>query len=494
MKKTFLLFSMILMVAVVFGQTVPREMVALEIGTGTWCQYCPGAAMGADDLLENGKFVGVIENHNGDSYANSYSNGRNSYYGISSFPTAKFDGVLQVVGGSHSSSMYSSYLPKYNNRIAVPSDVIISMEVTADSLDYTAVITLEKTPDWDAATPVLQFTVTQSNIQQNWQGQTHLEHVNRLMVPGVSGTPVDFGTGTTQVITLNFTLDEDWPVEDCEFVVFVQDNTGKEIHQTIKRGAIDLNVGYDQSATVINKDDTVHFSNMTFGGYIGTPETYLWHFPGAIPASSTVKNPTVTYTHCGTHDVTLIVNRGGQIDTLTKPLLIQVGPLVTITATPNDSACVYQPITLDATTATGTGYLWTPGNETTPSIVVDGNVYGPGTHVFTCEVTTSDGCVQEISQTIFFDACTGISTPEESLSALVYPNPNAGVFSVELSGTGVADLKIINMIGNTLYAEKDIPVSGKTIRNLNLDLPAGLYYMILQHADGKVVRKFSVTR
>ena len=38
--------------------TTERNMVILEIGTGTWCQYCPGASMGAHDLLANGKTVG----------------------------------------------------------------------------------------------------------------------------------------------------------------------------------------------------------------------------------------------------------------------------------------------------------------------------------------------------------------------------------------------------------------------------------------------------
>ena len=75
-------------------------MVVLEIGTGTWCPYCPGSQMGADDLVTNGCSVAVVEYHNGDSFTNSYSNARNTYYGISGFPTAVFDGVQYVVGGS----------------------------------------------------------------------------------------------------------------------------------------------------------------------------------------------------------------------------------------------------------------------------------------------------------------------------------------------------------------------------------------------------------
>lgn len=494
MKKTF--FSLVLLVSVTlaFGQTVPRQMVALEIGTGTWCQYCPGAAMGADDLLENGKLVGVVENHNGDSYANNYSNARNNFYSINSFPTAKFDGVLSVEGGSHTQSMYGSYLPKYNNRIQEPSDVNIYMDITNNNLDYTATITLVKTAEWAATTPKLQFCVTQSNIQQNWQGQTHLEHVNRLMVPDANGTTVEF-TGDTMVTTLNFSLDAAWPVEDVEFVVFVQDNTGKEIHQCIKRAAIDLSADFVASANTINLNDTVHFTSSVTGGYIGVPQSYEWLTPGAIPSYSTDTNLTARYTHCGPHDVTLIVNRGGQMDTIVKTMLIQVGPVVNVTSNPGDTTCWYEPITLDATTATATSYLWSTG-DTTASITVAGNTYGTGAHTFDVTITTSDGCEQTISHDIYFETCTGIDNPANHFTAAVYPNPNNGYFTVVMNGQNSlrSDLRIFDMVGKLVYEETGLVINGKETRTLDLNLSRGLYYLVLQNADGKTVTKFSVTK
>ncbi|HAW58251.1 MAG TPA: hypothetical protein DCX03_04440, partial [Bacteroidales bacterium] len=92
MKQIFQISIFLLLTTYVFGQQVPREMVILEIGAGTWCTYCPGAAMGADDLLANGCSVAVVENHNGDPFANQYSNARNSFYAITGYPTAIFDG------------------------------------------------------------------------------------------------------------------------------------------------------------------------------------------------------------------------------------------------------------------------------------------------------------------------------------------------------------------------------------------------------------------
>lgn len=346
MKTTlhrFLLLALPLLVPLfIIAQSVPREMVVMEIGTGTWCTYCPGAAMGADDLLENGCKVAVIENHNGDPFANAFSNSRNSYYGISGYPTAVFDGVAASVGGSHTNSMYATYLPKYNSRIVVPANIQMLIDVTHTGLDYTAVITITKVGTLTPASFKLHYFVTVSNIQYNWQGQTHLEHVNVLMVPDQNGTPISFASGDTQVVTLNYTLDATWPVEDCEFITFVQDaTTTKEIFNGIKRGAIDLTPEFTASATQIIKNQEVTFTNGTTGGYIGVPETYEWSFPGGTPATSTEKNPVVTYSQVGTYDVTLIVDRGSQIDTLVKPGYITVNAPVGIVPVKQNNSVIF---------------------------------------------------------------------------------------------------------------------------------------------------------
>lgn len=130
MKKTLLSLAFMLVTIIVVAQSVPRQMVVVEDATGTWCTYCPGAQMGTDDLLANGKLVAVIANHNGDPYANAYSNARNTFYGIPAFPAISFDGNRGYVGGSHSSSLYTTYLPIYNASIAETSPVDLSMVVT----------------------------------------------------------------------------------------------------------------------------------------------------------------------------------------------------------------------------------------------------------------------------------------------------------------------------------------------------------------------------
>lgn len=216
--------------------TTERGMVILEIGTGTWCQYCPGAAMGAHDLITNGKAVGVIKYHNGDSFTNTYSNARNSFYGISGFPTAVFDGVQSVVGGSNTVSMYTTYLPIYDVRKAKNSAYSIEIYGQNSGLDYSLTLRITKHANVPTSYSnlVLHLALTESEIPFNWQGQTMVHNAERLMVPNELGTPLDFSSGNVIDINLNFTKNAAWILANCELVSFIQNLDGKEILQGTK--------------------------------------------------------------------------------------------------------------------------------------------------------------------------------------------------------------------------------------------------------------------
>ena len=232
MKKGLLIIAGFIVSLGLFAQQVDREKVLLEIGTGTWCTYCPGAAMGAEDLIENDCDVAVIEYHRSDSYTNTASNTRASYYGgMSSIPTAYFDGIINVGGGSHTASMYTSYLPKYQQRIAILSSFTIDMAVSSSGLDYTVDVTVTKVDEYDGTNLVFQLALTESHIQEAWQGQSELMFVERLMAPSASGTALDFSGGDVVNFQVPFTIGADWNIEFCELAFFVQDNTSHEILQ-----------------------------------------------------------------------------------------------------------------------------------------------------------------------------------------------------------------------------------------------------------------------
>lgn len=255
MKKT--LFILLLIIALTTSLvSVARNKVVVEVGTGTWCQFCPYAAVGVDALIENGHQVAVIENHNGDPYTTTASNARNTYYGITSFPTALFDGLNPSAGVSTSVPMYNYYLPKVNARLGVASHFTLSATGGEVDNNYSINVLVNKV-EADANTNVLlHAVVTESHIHQVWQGQTHLEFVERLMLPSQAGTPIDLATGGETTIPLSFTINPAWVVNNCELVLFLQNNTTKEILQGTKYSFPELFGAYPVSDYSLNFPDT----------------------------------------------------------------------------------------------------------------------------------------------------------------------------------------------------------------------------------------------
>ena len=230
--KNLLSFSLLLFalsLSTVNAQQVEREMVVLEEGTGTWCGYCPDAANAIHQLLEEGADLAPIAYHNGDSYANAAASSRINYYNITGFPTSVFDGVEKVVGGG---SVYSAYNAKYNLRKGILSSYTIATTgVCAGFSHYEIETTLTKVAESDASNIKLHVALVENHIEESWMGQDELNHVERLMIPNQYGTDIDFTDNDTQVINFNFDLEEGWDYENCELVIFLQDNSTKEVLQ-----------------------------------------------------------------------------------------------------------------------------------------------------------------------------------------------------------------------------------------------------------------------
>ncbi len=352
MKKFTLVLAILAIAAIlpVNSQNVPRTMVVLEIGTGTWCQYCPGAANGADQLVDEGKSVAVIENHNGDSYANTYSNARNSYYALDGYPTAKFDGTVTYVGGQlcPTANIYSAYLPLYEQRIAVSSPVTVCITGTNSGDNYTVNVALNKVGTINSSNLKLHLVLTESDIQQSWSScMTELNFVNRLMVPNENGTAVSFASGNFQTFTLNFTKSADWVAANCELVAFLQDNSTKEIFNANKVPLNDIpataitSVDFTADVTTGCSPVTVHYTDQSVGA-----SQYNWTFPGGTPATSTLQNPTVVYNTAGTYDVTLVASDGvcGNAVTKTGYVTIASAPVAPGTPAGTSGLCSVAPI------------------------------------------------------------------------------------------------------------------------------------------------------
>jgi len=223
--------------------THSKQLVMLEIGTGTGCQYCPGAAMGAEDLITNGDSVAVVEYHaynSSDPYYNATAVSRCSYYGITGYPTAFFDGLFSLIGGSNTQSMYTDYLPLYQQSMAKKTAFDFEFTGNHSGDTYNITVTIHKLAAFMNPNTVLQVALTESHIYCLWQGQDSLQFVERLMAPDANGTIVDMTNDTVKQINLSFTAGSSWVAQNLELTAFLQDPNTKEIFNGNKVSLLDL--------------------------------------------------------------------------------------------------------------------------------------------------------------------------------------------------------------------------------------------------------------
>ncbi|MBR5912561.1 MAG: T9SS type A sorting domain-containing protein [Bacteroidales bacterium] len=250
MKKLFSILALLLMVSfstkAQTKENVARECVLFEVFTGVRCPYCPAAANGIAQMMDEGLAIAPVAYHttafSTDAYYTNETNARASYYAISSYPTVKPDGMTGVSGGgSASDNMYSYYIGYYNQRINKTSPFTIDLGFEPND-DGTCQVncTVNQVAECDGTNIRVFIALTQSNINVGWQGMQGLHHVCRDMIPTQTGTPF---TGPSMTISETFELP--YPKEDCYLTAWVQNYTGtKEVYQAVRMSTL-LDLDYD---------------------------------------------------------------------------------------------------------------------------------------------------------------------------------------------------------------------------------------------------------
>ncbi len=87
---------------------------------------------------------------------------------------------------------------------------------------------------------------------------------------------------------------------------------------------------------------------------------------------------------------------------------------------------------------------------------------------------------------------TGIKNLNANNAVKVYPNPASGSFTVELNASSVKELKLINIVGETIWQQTNNMLDKTTVDTQNL--PAGTYYLSILSSQDKIVKQITIVR
>lgn len=552
MKKLIsTLFATLFVFSFVISQTIPRDKVVVEIGTGTWCPFCPGAAMGADDLVANGHEVAIIENHNGDAYTNAASNARNSYYNISGYPTAVFDGGNNVVGGSSTQSMYSNYLPVYNQKIAIPSHFSIDIEGSSSGLiDFNVNVAIEMVEPYSGNDIRVHCAITESHIEESWQGQSELNFVQRMMIPSYNGISHDFSANSLFEHTYSFSLDPSWVTEHCEIVIFLQEYQSKTILNGGKRELMEMGNINDYDASISNltnlpektcagtiepvfnlrNNGNENLTDLTIQYQVngGAMSTYNWSGNLAFLEEEEVTLPAITFSPEEENNVLIYSeNPNGNPDQYPiNDTIMHMLPGADVT--PNDVSLIFRTdvnpeestweLLDDQGNVVASGGPYEQSGQTImESFELDDNscyqfyfydAGGDGLNApgfFALYYGSNNYIIQGlgdfgsvISTDFTTDDATSVKEVTAETEVKVYPNPFSSYTNVVINTNTVSHISVnmYNMIGELVYqsdegmlaaGEQNIRINGEGLQN-------GIYFVQLQVNEQIITEKVTIAR
>jgi hypothetical protein len=243
-------------------------------------------------------------------------------------------------------------------------------------------------------------------------------------------------------------------------VVSPATNASYNVTGTSALGCVSSNTAV--STVTVNATPTVSVTS----GAICAGQSFTMVPTGAVTYTysngSSIATPTAnaTYSVSGT-------DANGCVSNVDAVSSITVNALPTVLAVTNNTLlCTGETATL--TVSGASTYTWSTTDNTT-DVAVSPTVQT----TYTVDGTDANGCSNTTTITQDVSLCTGVVSLSNSNSAInVYPNPNNGLFVIEL--TSVSKVTVTNALGQVVIAETF--ESGKHTVNINNEA-TGVYFV-----------------
>jgi PKD repeat protein len=238
------------------------------------------------------------------------------------------------------------------------------------------------------------------------------------------------------------------------------------------------------------------FEVQFYDASVGNPTAWYWTFPGGVPSTSTEQNPTVTYAQPGYYLTQLVaVNAAGESELITEHRVEYSVPQAAFSfeLQGTDGAVSF---TNESENATMVHWSFGDGTE---SNVTDPVHYYAQAGTYMVELMVTNGCGVEIVQQVVTVTFGSVGTEEgEWLKDFrLYPNPNPGVFTVEMTGAAQDEVEFVlfDALGQMVKRETADFHGGDLKQVFNYgDLPPAVYTLGIYSGKETVFVKVVVQR
>ncbi|HOY05706.1 MAG TPA: PKD domain-containing protein [Saprospiraceae bacterium] len=225
----------------------------------------------------------------------------------------------------------------------------------------------------------------------------------------------------------------------------------------------------------------------------GAPNSWFWQFPGGEPATSTEQNPVVTYSQPGTYTASLTSGNiyGSNTVSDTQAISVIVPPNALFGYVAIDDQLVFS----NASTGADT-YFWHFGDGDTSTLASPQHTYTTS-GTYNIVLIAGNYCGADTSEREIVLTITGTEDAAPWDIFRIYPNPNQGRFTVEMSGIAQDQLEfaVFNTLGQQLTLETVDFRSGYLQRTFDYSyLPAAMYTLRISSGSRSKFVKIAVQR
>ncbi len=206
------------------------------------------------------------------------SDQRISYYGITAYPTLKWDGYTTTVGAGAGEATGAPYIAIIDNHRLTTTPV--SVAVTDWSFDSASPFVDVKVKLFGDLTTIANTYIRVALVENNitYSGHSYYQRILRDMFPDLTGTALTIQTtGQEQTVHLPFAWNAGWNPAECAIVVYVQRDSDKFIYNSSSSmvGEFAVMAGVDGDQQVIAEaGQPIVFGNTTIMNVGSATDTY----------------------------------------------------------------------------------------------------------------------------------------------------------------------------------------------------------------------------